>query len=72
MNVSFVSFPLMPAENNMFHHSGNPDLSVFTCDVSAVESEGAVECNITDIVNSNVKGERVQDSGASRCSQDRR
>lgn len=67
MNISFVSFPLIPAENNMFHHSGNPDLSVFTCDVSAVESEGALECNITDIVNSNVKGEGVRDAWASRC-----
>lgn len=56
MNVSFVSFPMVPAENNLFHHTGNPDLSAFTCDVSAVDPSGAVDCNITDVVNTNVKG----------------
>lgn len=58
MNVSFVSFPLVPAENNLFYHSGNPDLSAFTCDVSAVYPSGLVNCNITDITTTNVKGER--------------
>lgn len=56
MNVSFVSFPMVPAENNLFHHTGNPDLSAFTCDVSAVDPSGSVDCNITDLVNTNVKG----------------
>ncbi|CAM9178437.1 unnamed protein product, partial [Sphacelaria rigidula] len=55
MNVSFVSFPMVPAENNLFHHTGNPDLSAFTCDVSAVDPSGSVDCNITDLVNTNVK-----------------
>lgn len=57
MNVSFASFPVMPAENNIFYHTGNPDLSTFTCDISAVNPAGLVECNITDIANSNVRGD---------------
>lgn len=61
MNVTFQRFPLMPAENNIFHHTGNPDLSTFTCDVSALEPEGFVECNITDIVNTNIRGEETVD-----------
>lgn len=58
MNVSFEGFPIIPAENNIFHHTGNPDLSAFTCDVSAVSPAGLVDCNITDTINTNVKGER--------------
>lgn len=57
MNVSFASFPVMPAENNIFYHTGNPDLSSFTCDVSAAYPAGLVDCNITDIKSTNIKGE---------------
>ena len=56
MNVSFASFPVVPVENNIFYHTGNPDLSAFTCDVSAVFPSGLVDCNITDVKNSNIKG----------------
>lgn len=56
MNVSFSTFPLVPAENNVFSHTGNPDLSAFTCDVSAAYPADLVDCNITDRTNTNVKG----------------
>lgn len=57
MSVSFVSFPAVPVENNIFYHTGNPDLSAFTCDVSAIYPAGFVDCIVTDIENSNIKGE---------------
>ncbi|CAM9202400.1 unnamed protein product, partial [Ectocarpus fasciculatus] len=55
MNLTFSSFPIVPAENNVFYHTGNPDLSAFTCDVSAVYPANLVDCNITDIRNTNIK-----------------
>ncbi|CAN0170479.1 unnamed protein product [Ascophyllum nodosum] len=55
MNISLVSFPLMPAENNIFYHTGNPDLSAFTCDVSEAYPAGLVDCNITDVQSTNIK-----------------
>lgn len=63
MNVSFTSFPLMPAENNIFYHTGNPDLSAFTCDVSGAYPTGLVDCIITDVKNTNIKGERGMENG---------
>lgn len=60
MNVSFASFPVIPVENNVFYHTGNPDLSAFTCDVSAAFPSGLVDCNITDVQNSNIKGKALK------------
>lgn len=53
----------MPAENNIFYHTGNPDLSAFTCDVSGAYPAGLVDCNITDVKNTNIKGERGMGNG---------
>lgn len=66
MNVSFVSFPLVSAENNVFHHTGNPDLSAFTCDVSEAFPANVVDCNITDVTTTNIKGEMGSGSNASQ------
>lgn len=55
MAVSFTTFPLVPAENNIFYHTGNPDLSAFTCDVSTV-TPADVTCTIADETYSNIKG----------------
>jgi hypothetical protein len=56
-NVSFLSFPQMPQENNLFSHSGNPPLTSFTCDISGVLVSGAssMSCNVTDTVTTNIK-----------------
>ena len=35
-NMTFKAWPRQPMENNLHHHSGNPPLSAFTCDVTSV------------------------------------
>ena len=56
-NISFLSFPQMPRENNLFAHTGNPPLSSFTCDITGVTVSGAqgMSCNITDTNTHNLK-----------------
>ncbi|KAJ1448143.1 hypothetical protein M885DRAFT_450568, partial [Pelagophyceae sp. CCMP2097] len=55
-NISFIKWPLAPAENNFFSHTGNPPIGSWTCDVTSVSTEtgAAVECNITDAVSADV------------------
>jgi hypothetical protein len=52
--VTFEAWPEYPEDNNLFQHSGNPVLSSFSCDVSAVTGSD-IGCTITDVVNSNIK-----------------
>lgn len=55
-NVSFESWPVVPRENNLFSHTGNPPIESFTCDISAVSvaGGGAMTCNMTDVVSTHV------------------
>lgn len=64
MTLTFTTFPIVPAENNIFFHTGNPDISAFTCDVSAVTPTDLVDCEITDVTNDNIKGVARQVSQA--------
>lgn len=61
MTVTFTTFPIVPAENNVFYHTGNPDLSAFTCDVSTATATPTadVDCVIADVTNTNIKGEQT-------------
>jgi hypothetical protein len=52
--ITIYSWPLYPAENNLYSHDGNPDISQFMCDTS--QTSGFVSCNFTDIVNTNIRG----------------
>jgi hypothetical protein len=52
--VVVLEWPLVPAENNLYAHNGNPPLSDFMCDVSLATT--AVRCNFTDVIASNIKG----------------
>ncbi|KAJ8604707.1 hypothetical protein CTAYLR_006542 [Chrysophaeum taylorii] len=56
-NVTFLKWPLQPKENNFFSHTGNPEISNFTCDVSKARSGtgAAVHCNMTDLVNTDIR-----------------
>ena len=36
-----------PSESNLYSHDGNPDISMFTCDMSGVTS-GTASCAVTD------------------------
>jgi len=50
--VKFKSFPLMPYENNLYTHRGNPALSSFACGVALLNST-AVACTLADVAASN-------------------
>jgi len=38
-DISFLSWPSVPYENNMYSHTGNPDASSFGCDISSTLSD---------------------------------
>lgn len=46
-DITFLAWPYMPYENNMFSHSGYPEASEFACDISATLSD--VYCAFSDI-----------------------
>lgn len=50
--ITFNSWSLLPHENNLFNHSGNPPIDVFKCDVSRVDDFNAKKpyCEVTDVV----------------------
>jgi hypothetical protein len=50
-----INFPTYPEQNNIFYHDGNPPLTSFTCDISAVTGAVSPTCTISDSVNSNIK-----------------
>lgn len=52
-NISVVSWPTDPQENNVFAHDGNPSLTAFHCDV--VRADGGVSCEFLES-NRNLKG----------------
>ena len=54
--VTINSWPLSPAENNLYSHNGNPVITEFLCDMSFSAPVGGVTCTYTDIVASNVQG----------------
>lgn len=53
-NVTFKRWPRHAKENNIHFHNGNPPLSDFSCDVSAMQVGGASDftrvCELFDIV----------------------
>lgn len=66
-SIRIDDFPLFPHENNIFNHTGNPHLSAFRCNVSAValqegegeEDEGEMRlptCFLEDVVADNLPG----------------
>lgn len=64
--IRINDFPLFPHENNIFNHTGNPHLSAFRCNISAVLEEGEEEegegasqtptCTLEDVVADNLPG----------------
>jgi hypothetical protein len=47
--VQFVAFSVLPYENNIYYHGGNPSLDSFSCSTSSA-SDGFGTCTITDSV----------------------
>ncbi len=54
-NVTILSWPLFPRENNLYSHYGNPSPLAFFCDVN--RATAGTTCNFFDIDASNIKGE---------------
>jgi hypothetical protein len=48
--ISLLSYPEKPFMNNIKHHDGNPDISLFSCDTSKVDAEEAQRpyCLVSD------------------------
>jgi hypothetical protein len=57
MLIQFIAFPVIPFENNIYTHNGNPPISSFFCDSTAITSSGAVSCTITDVATNTLPGE---------------
>ena len=55
-NITFLSFPTFPKENNLHTNDGNPPPTDFYCDVSQAAPSG-IRCFFTDVVATNVRGE---------------
>jgi hypothetical protein len=56
VQVEFIQFSVIPYQNNVYYHEGNPDLSVFKCDTSAIVTAGSVTCTITEIEYNSLPG----------------
>ena len=52
--ITFISWPKLPQENNLYSHSGNPAASDFTCDISRTDTNTL--CTFTDVVNTDLRG----------------
>jgi len=48
-DLTFISWPKLPKENNLYSHNGNPRASEFTCDISRTDDNTV--CTFTDVVN---------------------
>eukprot|EP00957_Ditylum_brightwellii_P101956 7770873-Ditylum_brightwellii.AAC.1 len=55
--VTLKSFPIIPHENNIFFHDGNPGLGDITCDINGITQGSNPSCVIADVVNTNIIGE---------------
>lgn len=54
--VEFQKWPIFPYENNIYTHEGDPPLSSFTCDTSAVVTTGSLTCTIADVQGTQYPG----------------
>lgn len=53
--ITFLEFPDLPMQNNVFFHDGNPPLAYFACDKSGVTGSG-VGCSVVDVQGSGIRG----------------
>ena len=47
--VSFIKFPVLPRETNIFLNDGNPPLSAFVCDTFSVTGVVSPSCTLQDV-----------------------
>jgi hypothetical protein len=48
-DITFHSFPVYPVMNNIFHHTGDPLASAFSCDTSRMSDPHAIRCIFTNL-----------------------
>jgi hypothetical protein len=53
-DITFVSWPRLPEENNLYSHSGNPSTSDFTCDITRTDPNTV--CIFSDVVTTQLRG----------------
>lgn len=56
LTVQFLSFPVIPYENNIYTNDGNPPLSAFSCDATAVVTFGEASCQVSDVTGFELPG----------------
>jgi hypothetical protein len=56
LSITFMSWPTVPKENNLYDHSGNPPITDFTCDTSLLHSSDSVTCLFVDSETSYLRG----------------
>jgi hypothetical protein len=56
--VTINKWSVVPYENNLFFHNGNPDINEFQCDVDLLDQSAIIKpyCEVTDVISSNLPG----------------
>jgi hypothetical protein len=54
LTLTFLSWPTVSKENNLYSHEGNPPVTDFTCDTSLLDS--SVSCEFVDSEASYLRG----------------
>lgn len=57
--LQFLSYPVVPYENNVYENDGNPPITGFYCDSSGVITSGAVSCKVADVAFHTLPGKPV-------------
>ena len=59
---SIQKYPLKPYMNNIVQHTGNPNVSMFQCNTTLVDSDvvEGVKCVFEDVVSENVPSKYVR------------
>ena len=47
--VRFISWSLIPYENNWYQHYGDPPLDYFSCDISPDQKGKGVRCEVSEV-----------------------
>ena len=48
--ITFVKWPTIPYENNLFAHDGSPSLASFSCNTTLVEGAFSPKCQFKNVV----------------------
>ncbi len=54
--IQFRAFPIIPQENSLFAHNGNPPISSFYCDPYLITGAVGAACSVADVTIANIPG----------------